>query len=1030
MKSDKILAGAVLMMISATMLSSANVNDWENPEVFGVNNEITRATSMPYADKKSAVHDVKEISPYFLSLSGEWKFNWVSKPADVPANFFDEKFNDEIWDRIPVPGNWEILGYGTPIYTNIVYPFPATPPSIPHDDNPVGAYRKTVELPDTWQGRRVYLHFEAGAAAMYVWVNGKKVGYSQVTKSPTEFDITAYVKKGKNLIAMQVFRWSDGSYLEDQDFWRLSGFDRDVYLYSTDQQRIQDYFAVAGLDKDYKNGTLDLNVVLKNFEKSGKQISLNVEVLDADGKVVLSKIINENVAGEKTKNIQLNQLVRSPEKWSAETPDLYTLLLSLSDDGGNLIESTSTRIGFRTTEIKNGNLLINGKYVYMKGVNLHEHHYKNGHANVKELLKLDLQLMKQNNINAIRTCHYPQPVEFYKMCDEYGFYVVDEVNIESHGLGYGKENVAFNPIWDAAHLDRTYRAVERDKNHACVITWSLGNESSNGPVFKKTYEWIKSRDKSRPVQYEQADETDYTDIVCPMYAPIEKCVKYAEKNTTRPLILCEYSHAMGNSSGNIKEYWEAIRKYKALQGGFIWDWVDQGILTKDENGIPYFAFGGDFNSKRFNDNGNFCMNGLVRADRQPSPQLPEVKKAYQNIHFTAKDLSKGLILVYNEHAFVSLSAFNFRWELMKNGEIIKKGTFSAKAEPAATEEIKLSIGDITPEEGVEYFLNLYADAKGYSPLVPVNHLLSFGQLAFEKNNFFVAGKSEGEVKIEKTENQLTMKSGDVTMIFDKIKGLTSIKSKDKNILMTPIQPNFWRAPVDNDFGNFAHVRLNVWRGAGRNRKFVDWKISEKDGLTNIAYEYKLKDVNASFKELFIINKDGSVTVTVAYETDNIDLPELPRFGILFELDESFENLKFYGRGPWENYVDRNDGSPIGIYESTVTDQYVPYARPQENGNKTGVRWISLYNDAGQGITITGAQPLNFSALHFQPEDFDPGFSKKYLKTNSIYPQKNVFLHVDLFQRGVGGTNSWGQEPLNKYRYFGKKYAYTFTIKVK
>jgi len=1018
-----------LFLAAVAITATAQVNDWENPKVFGVNNEYTRATSTPYADTKTAMLDDKTVSPYFLAIKGDWNFMWLPKPADVPANFYLPTFNDETWHKFPIPGNWEILGYGTPIYTNIIYPFPANPPYIPHDDNPVGCYRKSVEIPGLWDGRKVFLHFESGVAAMYVWVNGQKVGYSQVTKSPTEFDITQYVKTGKNLIAIQAYRWSDGSYLEDQDFWRLSGFDRDVYLYSTAQQRIQDYFVVAGLDRDYKNGTFNLDIQLKNYEKANKTLKVNVELLDESAKSVFSKTLNETLTNEQTQQLKVSQVVAKAKQWSAETPNLYTLLLSLYDESGKLIEATSTRIGFRTTEIKNGNLLINGKYVYIKGVNMHEHHFKNGHANVKELLLTDLKLMKQNNINAIRTCHYPQSTEFYKMCDAYGFYVVDEVNIESHGLGYTKANVAYNSEWDAAHLDRTYRAIERDKNHACVIGWSLGNESSNGTVFQKTYEWIKSRDKSRPVQYEQADETKYTDIVCPMYAPIEACIKYAKGNPNRPLILCEYSHAMGNSSGNIKDYWEAFRKYKALQGGFIWDWVDQGILTKDENGIEYLAYGGDFNSKRYHTDLNFCLNGLVRGDRSPSPQLPEVKKVYQNVHFTAKDLSKGIINVYNENAFVSLSIYNFRWKLLKNGLVVKSGTFTANALPAATQEIKLPIEGVKAEEGVEYFLNLYAEAKEYSPLLPVNQLLAFDQLAYETNNYFVSKNTTGTVQIDKKETQVIVSAGDAKYFFNKQKGLTSITSKGKAVLSSPVQTNFWRAPNDNDFGSSSHIRLNIWRGAGKNKKLVNFDVKDNNGLTSIEYEYFLIDVNANLKNIYVINKDGSITATTKYSTTNANLPELPRFGNLFELDESFENLEYYGRGPWENYIDRNEGSLVGIYKSTVTDQYVPYSRPQENGNKTDIRWMKLSNNAGKSITFTGSQPLNASALHFLPEDFDPGFSKKSQHTNSVYPQKNVFVLIDMFQRGIGGTNSWGKEPLDKYRYFGKEYTYSFTIKV-
>lgn len=1017
-----------LFLAAVAISSTAQVNDWENPKVFGVNNEYTRATSFPYADAKSAILDDKTISPYYLAIKGDWDFKWLPKPDDVPVGFYNPTFNDETWNKITIPGNWEILGFGTPIYTNIIYPFPANPPYIPHDDNPVGCYRKSIVIPNLWDGRSVFLHFESGVAAMYVWVNGQKVGYSQVTKSPTEFDITEYVKTGKNLIAIQAFRWSDGSYLEDQDFWRLSGFDRDVYLYSTAPQRIQDYFAVAGLDKDYKNGTLNLDIQLRNYEKGNKAVKVTVELLDENTKNIFSKTLNETLGGEQTENLKLSQVVAMPKQWSAETPNLYTLLLNLYDESGKLLEATSTKLGFRTSEIKNGNLLINGKYVYIKGVNMHEHHFKNGHANVKEMLLTDLKLMKQNNINAIRTCHYPQSTEFYKMCNSFGFYVIDEVNIESHGLGYSDNNVAFNPEWDAAHLDRTYRAIERDKNHPCVIEWSLGNEASNGPVFKKTYEWIKSRDKSRPVQYEQADETAYTDVVCPMYPPIDSIVRYAKKNPDRPMIFCEYSHAMGNSSGNLKDYWVEIRKYKALQGGLIWDWVDQGIQTKDENGIEYLAYGGDFNSKRYHTDLNFCLNGLVRGDRSPSPQLPEVKKVYQNVHFTAKDLSKGTINVYNENAFVSLSIYNFRWELLKNGIVVKSGVFTANAQPAATQEIKLPIDGIKAEEGVEYFLNIYAEAKEHTALIPINYLLAFDQLAFDTNNYFANKKTDGKVQIDKKDNQVIVNVGDVKYAFSKQNGLYSISSKGKNILTSSVQPNFWRAPVDNDFGSNSQIRLNIWRGAGKNKKLINYDVKENNGITSIEYEFFLFDVNANLKYIYDIKKDGSITVTTKYSTTNTYLPELPRFGNQFKLDDSFENLDYYGRGPWENYIDRNEGSLIGIYKSTVNDQYIPYSRPQENGNKTDIRWIKLSNEAGQSITFTGAQPLNASALHFLPEDFDPGFSKKSQHTNSLYPQKSVFVLIDMFQRGVGGTNSWGQPPLDKYRFFSKEYSYSFTIK--
>lgn len=1017
------------------------VLDWENPKVFGVNNEYTRASALPYADKQGAMINEYSLSPYYKLISGDWKFYWVAKPDAVPHNFYLENFDDNKWKTIPVPSNWELQGYGTPIYTNIKYPFPIDPPYIPHEDNPVGCYRRYVDVPDSWDGRRVYIHFEAGTSAMYVWVNGKKVGYSEVTKSPTEFDITDYVRTGKNLVAIEVYRWSDGSYLEDQDLWRLSGFDRDIYLYSSDQTRIQDCFAVAGLDKNYKNGELEVDLLLKNFHNSTQASSVELELVGAEGKTVFSQTASILLKAKATTDYKFKKTIPNVLHWTAETPNLYTLLVTLKDAKGSIVEVTSYTLGFRTVEIKNSLLLVNGKYVYMKGVNLHEHHPVHGHARAKDMLMQDLTVMKQNNINAIRTSHYPQSVEFYKLCDKYGFYVVDEVNIESHGLGFTEKNIAFNPEWDEAHLDRTYRAIERDKNHACVITWSLGNEASNGPVFMKTFDWVKNRDKSRPVQYEQAhrrtspfDCDRNTEILAPMYMTIENMEKYAkQEHTPYPLIQCEYSHAMGNSTGNLKEYWEVIRKYDVLQGGFIWDWVDQGIFNHDESGVPYYAYGGDFNARNYNSDENFCMNGLVLPDRKPSTQMPELKKAYQDIHFEAVDLEKGEVLVKNELSFIDLSKFYFVWDLKKNGVSVEKGSFRLNTPAMSDQKVNIPFKtNIAPQAGEEYLLDITAYTNTTQPLVSKDYPVAMEQFAVGNSRFF-EGKSVVNgipYTVEKKGgDQILVKRGDLEILFRK-NGITSLKKSGKEYMTNTSEPNFWRAPTDNDIGNNAPVALNIWRSAGANRSLInDAEITQDGDNQKIRFNYYLTDVMSKFTEVYTFCPNGSIHVAIELSPERDRLPEMLRMGMLYTLSKEFDQVEYYGHGPGENYVDRCAGTPIGIYKTTVKDMYTAYLRPQENGNRTEVRWFTLSDASGSKIKVVGDQPLSFSALNYQIADLDPGLTKKQQHAADLYPRNNVYLAVDLFQKGLAGINSWGAQPLDKYRYPAKTYNYAYTITI-
>lgn len=1028
----------VVLSALSSLFVEVTANDWENPTVFQINRLPARATFMNYPERNAAIQDNYYRSPYYLNLSGKWKFHWVPKPADRPVDFYKNDYDDRLWGEISVPGNWEIQGHGTPIYSNIVYPFPKNPPFISHLDNPVGSYTKEFQLPDTWINRKTFIHFEAGLAAMYIWVNGEKVGYSEGMKNPVEFDITPFVRKGKNKIAIEGYRWSDGSYLEDQDFWRLSGFDRGIYLYSTDEVRITDFFAQPQLDKNYKNGELNVEVKLDNFGGKDRRTFLAMELLDPSGKTVVSNGIWVDLKANQANRQIIAQKVNNPALWSAEDPNLYILVLSLSDEQKKPVEYVSHRIGFRSVEIKDGVLLVNGKYVYLKGVNIHEHHPINGHVVDRETMISDLKLMKQFNVNAVRTSHYPQSTLWYKLCDEYGIYLVDEANIESHGMGYGKENMAFDPAWDAAHLERTYSLVERDKNHPSVIIWSLGNESSNGDVFKKTYKWIKERDKTRPVQYEQAKETEATDIVCPMYATIDNIAEYAKKSDIyRPLILCEYSHAMGNSSGNIKEYWETIRAHRALQGGFIWDWVDQGILTHDENGNKYYAYGGDFNAKHYPHQENFCMNGLIWPDRTPGPQLFEVKKVYQNIHFQKKDLEKGVITVTNEYAFTNLNDYQFRWELLKNGIKKDEGEFSMTLAPLSNKDIQLNLPQLDIKAGEEYLLNLYAITTKSTDLVPAGHLSAYDQLAFDKNNYFTAGtsdKSSTKPSVTKKNNKIEVKAGDIVAVFDasnnyRSSGLMSYQKDGREVLKQPVKPNFWRAPIDNDFGADIQRKLSVWRGAGDNRHLRSTEVTEENNSVVITYQYRLTDVSADYIQSYSVDGEGAITVHTQYKTTNTDIKEIPRFGNVITLPFKLDNYQYYGRGPQENYIDRCSGAMLGIYQSKVKDQYVRYLRPQENGNKTDVRWLTLTDDTGFGLKVEASQPVGVTALHNASEDFDPGMTKKHQHFNDIYPRDEVVLSIDLFQRGVGGTNSWGQLPLEKYRYQNKDYDFSYKLSI-
>jgi len=1027
----------LLLGLMQVQLSIAQVNDWENPQIFGINKEAGRATFLPYQSKEAAIADDYQKSDWYLSLNGIWKFNWVYKPEDKPNDFYTEDYDTSDWGEMPVPGNWELNGYGTPIYTNITYPFPKNPPFIDHSHNPVGSYKRSFTLPEGWKNRRVYIHFESGAAAMYVWINGQKIGYSQNRKSPTEFDLTKYLRKGENNIAIEAYRWSDGSYLEDQDFWRLSGFDRSIYMYSPDQIRIADFFAKAGLDANYKNGLLEVDIDLANKLSETKLVHVNVNLINKSGRQILLHNSSIELKSKSEQQIHIKEKVSKPLVWSNETPNLYTLLLELKNEKGELIEATSCKVGFRSVEIKDAQLMINGKPVLVRGVNLHEHNAYNGHVVDEATMIKDIQLMKQHNINAVRMSHYPQSPLWYKLCDKYGLFLVDEANIESHGMGaewqswFNKEvHPAYSPDWAEAHKDRVERLFQRDKNHPSVIIWSMGNECGNGPVFYDIYDWLKEQDQTRLVQFEQAGQNRNTDIVCPMYPGVESMKKYAERtDVARPYIMCEYSHAMGNSNGNFQEFFDIITSSKQMQGGFIWDWVDQGLHATDDSGRDYWAYGGDIGGYKYTNDENFCANGLVSPDRIPHPALEEVKKVYQDILFLNKDIENGILTIQNRFLTRNLKEYTFKWVLKKNGEISAEAPFKVSLSAGELKDVKLKLPKIISSKGTEYTLDIYAFTAKEEALIPVDFELAREQFVFKGNDYF--GKEHavtGDISYEDKNNRIIISASNIKLTIDKWSGLLSgYQYKGTNLLNGSIEPDFWRAPTDNDFGNGLPSKLNIWRNAGQNRTLKDIKVAQNDNFVKVEADLWLNDVASPYQLTYTIYADGKTKVDVKWLAGRDDLPEIPRFGMQLKLSNQFDLFNYYGRGPWENYSDRNTSSFIGIYSSKVADQEVDYIRPQENGNKTDVRWLTLLNNKGIGLKIEGLQPLSVKVTHNPTEDLDPGLTKKQMHPCDVTPRHQVYLNVDFKQRGLGGDDSWGRYPHKPYLLLDNEYTYSFTI---
>lgn len=1024
--------------------------EWENPKIIGINKLPPHSSFVSFGNEANALTKSDNLSPYYRSLNGKWKFNWVPKPALRPIHFYKPGFNDSGWRWIDVPANWELNGYGTPIYTNVDYEFTRNPnpPDVPDWHNPVGSYLREFTLPDSWEDRRIFLHFGAVKSAMFVFINGDTLGYSQGSKLPAEFDITDYIQPGLNKLAVQVFRWSDGSYLEDQDFWRLSGIERDVYLYAKTPVMIYDFWANASLDSTYQNGILKTEVIIYNFPASMPPINdslsqyidttthrfeIDLTLVDDDGYAIAgnSHLLEIDSVVD---TIYFIDSIENPKLWTAETPQLYDLVLTLKKDG-EIQETTAIKTGFRKVEIRHNQLLVNGRAITLRGVNRHEHDEYNGHVVTEASMIQDIRLMKQNNINAVRNSHYPNHPRWYELCDQYGIYLIDEANIECHKLEWPPAvALAKDTNWTKAFMDRTMRMVERDKNHPSIISWSLGNESGTGINMEATSSWVHIRDSSRPVLYGRAGHENYVDIYSPMYPSIDHIERYAKDTLyDKPLIMCEYAHAMGNSTGNFADYWQVINQYPELQGGFIWDWVDQGIAQSDEYDQKYWAYGGDFGPDTIPSDGNFCINGLVSPNRTPHPGLEEVKKVYQPLNFELNNLEEGLFTVYNTYDFRSLDHLNFNYEIIENGEVIQQDDFDLEmVNPDSSGIINILFPYRDFKRYNEYFINFYAYTAKKEPLIPVGHTIAREQILLSPQEGKLREERNGfpDLKLKETRGAVIVNGNNFRMIFDKDNGLlTYFESNGKKIMKNSPKPAFWRAAIDNDFGNRMDQRCALWRDAGDQIELKEFEIISSGSYRIVLKaDFNLNAVRSGYSITYTIEEKGTLTIKNHFKPGIAGLPELPRFGMKFCVPKDMNKIEWYGRGPHENYIDRKTSAFLGIYESTVDEQYYPYIRPQESGYKTDTRWMELTNDHGKGIRVTGKPTFSFSALPYRVEDLDQLTKTNYTHMNDLEKQAFNEVHVDMKQMGVGGNNSWGARPLKQYRIPAREYEYEFVIR--
>ena len=1021
--------------------------EWNNnPEIFQLNRLPAHATFASYDTLEEALAGDRKASGFDSSLNGKWKFSFATNPDNRTANFYEMDFDCSDWNEIEVPGHWQLQGYDYPQYTNVRYPWidseALKPPFAPTKYNPVGSYAREFEVPDRWRGQPVFISFQGVESAFYVWLNGELVGYSEDSFTPAEFDLTPYLVEGPNKLAVEVYRWCDGSWLEDQDFWRMSGIFRDVYLYTAPGIRIGDFFVRTELDDRNEDAVLSVETTVEDYFGSGfGGTTVEAMLYDAGFSPVWKKPIAAAVpdgVGDSVKVVSSAAVAR-PLKWSAEHPHLYTLVLALKDGTGKTTQYVGSRVGFRKFEIRDGLMRINGERIEFKGVNRHEFSCDTGRTLGEDEMVADIQLMKKHNINAVRTSHYPNQPRWYELCDEYGLYVIDETNLETHGSWqYGQREEgdtvpASKPEWRANVVDRCNSMLQRDKNHPSVVIWSLGNESWGGDNFIHMKEHLRRHDPSRPVHYEGVfhcrKSEDASDIESQMYTKPADVEAYALRvpAPTKPFLLCEYSHAMGNSCGGLHKYTELFEKYPILQGGFIWDWIDQAIRVKDADGTTRMAYGGDFGETPHD--GNFCGNGLLFADRTISPKLFEVKKCYQNVKFVAENAAEGRFAAKNRFLFTDLNEFRLAWRIENNGAPFGEGELELDAAPGQSTAFELlSAYPSQAEEGDEFVLTLSLKLKNDTLWAEAGHEIAFEQFALPIPVPVRITASEPDlapIACSLTGDLWTVTGQDFAVRFDATTGeMFSYTVQGTELLKRGLAPNFWRAYTDNDKGNGLPERCAVWRDAGAGRKLVKFETISSTTQAEARADYVLGTEPASYCSVaYRVRGDGAVAVSLVLRPGE-GLPEIPEVGMTFEMDRAFDTVSWYGKGPHENYWDRRAGARLGSFAGKVAEQIAPYLRPQESGNKTGVRFASIAGGFGAGIRIEGVPLFELNASPYSPHELE-----KYDHAHLLPAPEKTFVRINYRQMGVGGDDTWGARTHPEYVLFANRtYAFDFVIR--
>lgn len=1029
-----------------------------NPDLTQINKLPARSSYFSFATAKDALQAPNHSKGSdYLMLNGIWKFHYTKDFETRPKQGFSSpNYDVSSWSDIEVPGNWETQGFGYPIYVNATYEFTSpgfepfwdapNPPYVPKKFNPTGTYRTEFNIPTSWNEKDLILSFDGVKGAAYFYLNGEFIGMSKDSKLPARFDITQKANIGKNILAVQIHRWSDATYLECQDFWRLSGFERDVYLYARPKVHIADFFAAPSLDTQYKDGEFSLSVDVNGLQKGAPNYTFAYTITDADGKKIATEQKNVTYKTNGVNKLQFSKRIADVKKWSAEAPNLYTLAIELADKDGKTVEATAIKIGFRTAEVKDKQFMINGKPVLVKGVNLHEHDEFTGHYVTEELMRKDFELFRKYNVNTVRTCHYPQPELFYKMADEYGIYVIDEANIESHGMGYKLAKggtLANNPTFLKAHLTRTKEMVERDKNYPCIVTWSLGNEAGNGYNFYETYRWIKEFDNSRPVQYERAGLEWNTDIYCPMYRTPETIEKYAQNPMSdRPLIQCEYAHAMGNSLGNFVDYWDIIRKYPLLQGGCIWDWVDQGLAQTDSDGCKFWAFGGDFGPKGTPSAGDFCCNGVVMPDRTLKPHTEEMRKVYQNVWFKNFDPHNGTVDIYNENSFVDLTQYAIGFEIKSNGKLLKKGTINTNVQPLETNNV--TIPNITKylKKERQTTVNFYVKQKNATRLIPQDWVVATDQFVLNENTTFQVPEKSKPATLTQSSDNLMVSGRNFSATFNKTTGqMTSYRLKNTEMISEGygLRPFFWRAPLDNDYGARMPKKLKAWKNASYQKLKAENLTVNTDGQTTITCSYQFDEPKAIWQVSYTIYENGMIKVQNHFDATKSELPLLFRIGMRMQMPRTIKDATYYGRGPWSNYSDRKTSAYIDLWKAPISQMTEKYVFAQESGHHTDTEWLTVADKKGKGLKFVadGTFEFNVSDILLETicngDDWNndaPAETAPVNKhVNAYKPSDKVDLFIDYKMQGVGGNNSWGAWPEPQYRIVPEntKIDYSFTI---